>query len=302
MQGFYAFLALAWQNESRTVGEGIMVSSMDTWREPSANVSDPLSCAVEERDRQVIAMVERAIEREEVMLAYQPVILAKRPERPAFFEGLIRVLDHSGRTIPARQFFPQVETSEIGRRLDVLALRQGMAALASIPTLRLSINLSARSIDYPLWMAELERGLADDPSVGERLILEITESSAITMPHVVTDFIARLQERGIAFALDDFGSGYTSMKYLKDFCFDILKMDGEFCLGAAESPDNRALIRAVVSIAQHFDMLVVAESVETASDAAALTSLGVDCLQGYHFGAPSLSPRWRSCEAYATGG
>lgn len=258
-------------------------------------VPDPLSYAVMERDRNTIAMVERAIDRAEVMLAYQPVMLAGRPDRPAFFEGLIRVLDSTGRVIPARDFFPQVEDRELGRRLDVLALRAGLAALAATPTLRLSINMSARSIDYPPWTAELERGLAAHPLVAERLILEITESSAITMPRVVIDFIARLQDRGISFALDDFGSGYTSMRYLKDFCFDILKMDGEFCTGAAESADNRALIRAVVSIAQHFDMLVVAESVETGSDAAALTDLGVDCLQGYWFGAPALRPRWRPC-------
>jgi EAL domain-containing protein (putative c-di-GMP-specific phosphodiesterase class I) len=152
--------------------------------------------------------------------------------------------------------------------------------------------MSARSIGYPEWLTTLERGLRSDPTIGERLILEITESSAIEMPDLVVDFMADMQERGICFALDDFGAGYTAFRYLKDFYFDIIKIDGEFIRGISQNPDNQVLTQALVSIAQHFDMFTVAESVETAEDARLLVEMGVDCLQGYFFGAPSVAEPW----------
>ncbi|HAR52570.1 MAG TPA: EAL domain-containing protein, partial [Roseovarius nubinhibens] len=70
-----------------------------------------------------------------------------------------------------------------------------------------------------------------DPTVAERLILEITESSAMVVPELVTGFMEKLQHKGVSFALDDFGAGYTSFRYLKQFYFDILKIDGQFIRG-----------------------------------------------------------------------
>lgn len=253
----------------------------------------PLSAALAERGRETLAMVRRAIDRADVLLAFQPVIQTVRPDRPAFYEGLVRVLDEQGRLIPARDFIDAVETSETGRKLDCLALEMGLIALSSDPTLRLSVNMSARSIAYPHWMQTLQRGLAADPTAAERLILEITESSAMVMPDIVSVFMKDLQALGISFALDDFGSGFTSFRYLRDFCFDILKIDGQFIRGIDENPDNQVLTQALLSIARHFDMFCVAESVETARDAEFLASLGMDCMQGYYFGAPTVTPPWQ---------
>ena len=116
----------------------------------------------------------------------------------------------------------------------------------------------------------------------------------MTVPELVIDFMDRWQVRGICFALDDFGSGQTALRYFKDFFFDILKIDGQFVSGIARDPDNQALVRSMVSIAQHFDMMTVAEFVETKADADVLASLGVDCLQGYLHGAPTTRPAWKS--------
>lgn len=257
--------------------------------------SDPLSLAVAERDRDAFAMVGEALRRRRVRLAYQPVLPANDPTRPVFYEGLARILDSTGRAIPARDFVGAVETHETGRILDSVALELGLEALAADPTLRLSINMSARSIGYPRWIRTLETALLHDPFIGERLILEITESSAMLIPDIVTVFMTDLQARGIRFALDDFGQGFTSFRYLRDFDFDILKIDGQFIGGIARDPDNQVLTRALISVAGHFGMLTVAEAVESAADADWLRAAGVDCLQGYLFAAPSLAPDWVSC-------
>ncbi len=255
-------------------------------------LDSPLGVAVAGRGREIHAMIERAIRAGNVLLAYQPVVSARQPDRIAFHEGLIRILDDDHRVLPAGDFMPQAETREVGRILDCLALEQGLRTLAAVPDLRLSINMSARSIGYPRWMASLERGLARDPTVAERLILEITESSAMVVPDIVTGFMADLHRRGVSFALDDFGAGFTAFRYLKDFLFDIVKIDGQFVRGIADNADNQVLAEALLSIGRHFDMLTVAESVETPQEAAFLAETGFDCLQGYYFGMPTTSPAW----------
>ena len=138
----------------------------------------------------------------------------------------------------------------------------------------------------------MQKGLARDATVAERLILEITESSAMIVPELVSHFMEELQGRGVSFALDDFGAGYTSFRYLKQFFFDILKIDGTYIRGIAHNPDNQVLTTALASIGQQFDMFTVAESVEKPEDAEYLASIGIDCLQGYYFGAPTVRPSW----------
>jgi EAL domain-containing protein (putative c-di-GMP-specific phosphodiesterase class I) len=257
--------------------------------------SDPLSAAVAERDGETQRMVDEALRDRRVRLAFQPVLPAGNPTRPVFYEGLARILDPTGRPIPAAQFIAAVETRETGRQIDCISLELGLRALHANPGIRLSVNMSARSIGYPRWMRTLEAGLIADPSLAGRLILEITESSAMLVPDIVCVFMAELQARGVRFALDDFGQGFTAFRYLRDFDFDILKIDGQFIRGIAGDPDNQVLARALVSIAGHFQMLTIAESVETAADARWLAEAGVDCLQGYHLAAPTLRPEWRDC-------
>ena len=246
-------------------------------------------------------MVRKALDERRALLAFQPVVQSRMTNRAAFYEAFIRILDDQGRVIPARDFMGAVETSEIGRRIDCLALDLGLAALAREPSIRLAVNMSARSIGYPSWLMTLERGLRADPSVAERLILEITESSAMLMPDLVTVFMADMQARGICFALDDFGAGYTAFRYLKDFYFDIIKIDGQFVRGVSRDPDNQVLVQALVSIARHFDMVTVAESVETLEDARYLVDIGVDCLQGYFYGIPSTEAPWLASKLARSG-
>ena len=184
---------------------------------PHDGLESPLAVADDLRRHETLQMVRKALDERRALLAYQPVVQARMTNRTAFYEGFIRILDPQGRVLPARDFMAVVETNETGRRIDCLSLELGLAALAEEPGLRLSVNMSARSIGYPAWLAVMERGLRHDPTIAERLILEITESSAMLMPDLVSVFMAEMQGRGICFALDDFGSGYTAFRYLKEF-------------------------------------------------------------------------------------
>lgn len=250
-------------------------------------LESPLDAAINQRDRGTLATVQQALARGDTRLAFQPIVRADG-QGIAFFEGLIRILDETGRVIPARDFMGAVEDTDIGRQIDCAALNIGLAALKQHPTLRLSINMSARSVGYPRWMQILRGCLRDDPMVVERLILEITESSVMIMPEIVAIFMEDLQDKGITFALDDFGAGYTAFRHFKTFYFDILKIDGQFTRNIAEDADNQVLSEALIGLARHFDMLVVSESVETEAEAKWLAAAGVDCLQGYYYGAPTM--------------
>ncbi|MEM8773898.1 MAG: EAL domain-containing protein [Pseudomonadota bacterium] len=262
------------------------------WADVPAGHHNPLAYAVTARDQAVVDMVINAVRHKQVMLAYQSVVPIANPSQPAFYEGLARVLDASGRIIPARDFINAIEPTETGRVIDCLSLEQGLRTLRLNPDLRLSINMSARSIGYPRWMRSFRRGLAQDPTIAERLILEVTETSAMVVPELVVSFMSEFQQKGVSFAIDDFGSGYTSFRYLKDFQFDILKIDGQFIRGVADNADNQVVTQAIISVAHQFDLITVAEAVERPKDVEWLQTSGVDCMQGYFFGAPTVNPPW----------
>ena len=254
---------------------------------------DPVEYAANLQDANILREVEAALLNKRTLLAFQPIVSSARAGRPVFWEGLVRLRDAQGRILPAADFMMAVEAHELGREIDCASLELGLTELRNFPSLRLAVNLSARSIGNAKWMQILERGLAIDPTIGERLILEITESSVLACGPKVLRFMASLHARGISFALDDFGAGYTSLRQLKDFTFDILKIDGSYIKDVDKDSDGQILVEAIVALAQKFDMLCVAERVERQEEADYLAKIGVDCLQGYHFAVPTLHPEWR---------
>jgi EAL domain-containing protein (putative c-di-GMP-specific phosphodiesterase class I) len=266
-----------------------------------AGLASPLGVAISEGDRQTMDMVREAVRTKRLRLAYQPVVLSRDPGKVAFWEGLIRVEEPNGRIIPAADFIGAVENTELGRDIDCAALDYGLQSLVRHPELRIAVNMSARSIGYSRWMAVLKRVLDRHPTVGERLILEITEGSVILVPELVLNFMDEVGRKGVAFALDDFGRGYTAIRYFKDFLFDIVKIDRHFIQNIHRDPDNQALTKALLSIGKHFDMFTVAEGVEKPEEAEYLRKIGVDCQQGYLFAAPSVRPPWARSEMARAG-
>jgi EAL domain-containing protein (putative c-di-GMP-specific phosphodiesterase class I) len=249
---------------------------------------DPLQFAFESRDRDVLKIVRNAVAAGSAKLAFQPIVSAKNSRKVVFYEGLIRVLDEAGRIIPAAHFMPEIEEMSLGRDIDCTTLRLGLDMLRVNPTLRLSLNVSARSIGDGAWRRTLDDGLHRSAQIGERLILEISESSAMLLHEVLIRFMEEMQPKGISFAVDGFGAGLISFRHLKDFFFDIAKIDRCFVRNISETPDNQVLAQALITVCHQFDMFTVAEGVETPEEATVLTQLGVSCLQGYLYGVPKF--------------
>ncbi len=249
---------------------------------------NPLDYAVNLRDMDVKTMVRQALDHGNAQLAFQPVVLSVDPAQIAFYEGLIRVRDETGRVIPAYHFMTDIEETELGREIDCASLRLGLDMLAANPSVRISINMSARSMADGKWRRTLDSGLQGRHDIGSRLILEISESSAMTLHEVLIRFMAEMQPLGVAFALDDFGSGMTAFRHLKDFFFDMVKIDKCFTRNIDSSPDSQVMAESLMVVARQLEMFSVAEGVETAEEAEALRNIGMDCLQGYHFGVPKF--------------
>lgn len=240
----------------------------------------------------VTDLVRRAIVRNTITLAYQPVVQSANLSRIAFYEGLIRVPDDKGRIIPAAEFMDRIEHISLGRMVDCCALQAGLAELAAQPWLRLSVNASPLSIVDPLWQATLRYGLEDDATLAERLIIEVTETAEVADMAQFARDVNTVRKQGVSFALDDFGAGYTTFRILKEVRFDMIKIDGQFIRNIHTDRDNQVLTSALMDIARHFEMLVVAEAVETQEEMAFLREHKVDCMQGYLFGRPEVIPLW----------
>ena len=248
---------------------------------------DPFTYALASRDADVTTMVRDALAAGRAQLAFHPVMTADAERRVAFHEGLVRLKDEAGRVIPAAHFMPLVEQTGLGRQIDCVMLQLALKKLRETPELRLSVNVSARSIGDGEWRRILDHGLLDRTAVGDRLIFEISENSAMLLHENVIRFMTEMQPRGVGFALDGFGAGFTAFRYLKDFYFDLVKIDKSFVRGIDHDSDNQVLAEALITVAHQFEMFAVADGVETEAEAAFLSSIGADCLQGYHFGVPS---------------
>ncbi|WP_135450176.1 EAL domain-containing protein [Tabrizicola caldifontis] len=261
-------------------------------RDPA--LASPLAAAVTTEDRETIAQVAAALKDRRMRLAFQPVVYAADPSIIGFFEGFIRLLNLRDQVIPARDFMGAVEQTELGREIDCAALRMGLMALQRNPQIRVSINLSARSVGYQPWIGILRKALRDHPRLGQNLILEINEASALQVPDVLAPFMADMRGHGIVFALDDFAAGMTSLRLLRDLRFEIAKIDGDLVKHVDTSGEAQVVVRAAIALAQEVGMYVTAEAVETEGEANWLLAEGVGCLQGYLFGPPTVTPDFRA--------
>ncbi|MFU8823982.1 EAL domain-containing protein [Yoonia sp.] len=252
-------------------------------------VGDPLLYALASRDTDVLALVRDALVSERASLAFHPILTADAVPKISFYEGLVRVKDQAGWIIPAAHFMPLVEDTVMGRQIDCISLTLALRHLKQNPGLRLSINLSARSVGDGEWRRILDAGLRDPAQLGERLIFEISETSAMLLHEVVARFMAEMQPKGVAFALDGFGAGMTAFRHLKDFFFDLVKIDKSFVRNIDTDADNQVLAEALITVAHQFEMFAIADGVETEEEAAFLRKIGVDALQGYLFGVPRFT-------------
>ncbi|MGQ5260275.1 putative bifunctional diguanylate cyclase/phosphodiesterase [Micromonospora sp. ZYX-F-536] len=150
----------------------------------------------------------------------------------------------------------------------------------------ISVNLSARSLLDPRLPAEIGDALRRHQVPPHRLVLEITETVVMSELEVIDEVLATLRSMGVQLAVDDFGTGFSSLTFLTRIAVDELKVDRSFVIRMADSPEAAAIVRTTVGLAHELGLRVVAEGVETAEQRIALAELGCTSAQGYHFFKP----------------
>jgi diguanylate cyclase (GGDEF)-like protein/PAS domain S-box-containing protein len=236
------------------------------------------------------ARIRRAIAQDRLALHAQPII-SLRTERPAMHELLLRMVDDQGTLLAPTELLRAAERLEMIGEIDRWVIARAIDALAQAqedgPPLPVAINVSGRSLGDAGVLEETERLLRTRRVAPELLIFEVTETAVIANVTRARGFAERLRGLGCRFALDDFGSGFNSLYYLKHLPFDLLKIEGEFVRGCLLSATDRLLVEAVVMLARGLGKLTIAERTPDRATLRFLATLGVDFSQSYITGRPS---------------
>lgn len=225
-----------------------------------------------------------------ITLAYQPVVNSDSSQ-PAFYECLVRMLGVDGRVVPAGAFMPAIEKMGLARLVDHFCLERAVSDLYESKDLNLSINVSAQTLYDSTWVSKITSLLARAPEVAHRLIIEISENAAMQDIENAKDVSKKLRNLGCRIALDDFGAGQTAFSHLHQLPIKILKIDRSF-IYRSDEPQNRLFIRTLHQLAEGLGLETVAEGAETPHHVSLLRQEGINYIQGYIYGMPSLERQW----------
>ena len=159
------------------------------------------------------------------------------------------------------------------------------------PEFQLAVNLSSREFRNPELVNFIEEALHQSGVSAGTMQLEITEGVLMRAHTYIDDALTALSKLGVGIVMDDFGTGYSSLSYLRNYPFDVIKVDRSFVSGIANDQADREVVNAVVAMAHGLNLEVVAEGIETEDQLAILKTLGCDYGQGFHFGKPMSGER-----------
>jgi EAL domain-containing protein (putative c-di-GMP-specific phosphodiesterase class I) len=207
-------------------------------------------------------------------------------------EALLRWAHPRYGAISPVEFIPLAEESDLINVVSEHMLRTATEETITLrakldPDLRLAVNLSARQLDDPELVPDVQRVLDSTNLPASALCLEITESAVMRDPAVAARTLAALRELGAYLAIDDFGTGYSSLAQLLRLPLDTLKIDQSFTAGLGKSKEAEAIVTSIIAMAHSVDLNVIAEGVELPQQLDILRQLDCDQAQGYFLGRPA---------------
>jgi len=238
--------------------------------------------------------LERAIERDEFFVLYQPVLDLSTLEIVGV-EALLRWRHPERGVVGPLTFIPVAEETgliiELGRWVLLEACRQAVAWDLAAPgrPITMNVNVSGRQVAETGFVAEVAQILAVTNLDPTRLVLEFTEGVLIQDTEATMATLRELKTLGVRLAIDDFGTGYSSLSYVRQFPIDILKIDRSFVASMSEGRDETALLESILHLSETLHLETVAEGIEDASQLSELQTLGADLGQGFLFAEPLAS-------------
>ncbi|BBD96521.1 diguanylate cyclase [Sphingobium amiense] len=245
-----------------------------------------LHAEAEERRLLELALRE-ALEKDELSVLYQPVVDADEGTIVGF-EALVRWAHPQMGAVSPAKFIPVAEEARLIAPIGEWVLRTACHEAATWPDdVRVAVNVSAEQLAHPSFVTAVVSALAQSGLPAQRLELEVTESVFMRDDTGALAVLDQLQALGVHLSLDDFGTGYSSLGYLSRTRFDTIKIDRSFVIGASKNvQESKAIIRAVVTLAESLGMATTAEGVETQAELELVRTLGCHKVQGYYFGRP----------------
>jgi diguanylate cyclase (GGDEF)-like protein len=245
------------------------------------------------KERQELAFaIERAVERGEIGVHYQPIV-DLRTRTLVAFEALARWNRPGHGVVGPGSFIPLADELgfmvEIGRAVLREASRQARSWELAYPNhegLTINVNLAPSELQNPNLTREVRAVLEETELPPERLAFEITESGVMRNPEVALETMRELRELGVALGLDDFGTGHSSLAYLREFPLTTLKIARPFVVGLPEGELDAVFVDAMVRLATSLGLDVVAEGIESAAQCDVVSALGCTRGQGFYFGEP----------------
>jgi diguanylate cyclase (GGDEF)-like protein/PAS domain S-box-containing protein len=233
------------------------------------------------------SQLRQAIENEEFVVYYQPKIeLATGRLHGA--EALVRWKHPTRGLVFPDDFIPLAEETRLIVPLGEWVLLEScrQAKRWEKDNVKISVNLSPWQLHKADLVQRVDKALAGTRVKPDLIELEITETTAMKNPGLTLTVLRELVKRGLSISLDDFGKGYSSLNYLKQFPVNTIKIDMSFIRDVLTEPKDSAIVRAIILLAQNLNMRVLAEGVETAAQAEFLRHEGCDLAQGYHYSRP----------------
>jgi diguanylate cyclase (GGDEF)-like protein len=237
----------------------------------------------------LLGELRRAIEQGELVLYYQPKV-SLRTSEVLGFEALVRWQHPEQGLLSPERFLPFAEHTGLVKPLTRFVMREAVRACAKWHQIGLhmgvAVNLSGRDL-LDLHLPDEVRLLLNETGIHpSHLELEITENTILSDPVRTRTILNRLKELGVRLAIDDFGSGYSSLGYLKRLPLDVLKIDKSFVMTMLADEDSAAIVRSTIDLAHNLGLDVVAEGVASEQVSAILASLHCDAAQGFYYSAP----------------
>ncbi len=240
--------------------------------------------AMEEKSLFLLNLLEN---KDKIIPLYQPIMNIRDGSIDIY--ELLMGIQHEGKIVPASSFISSAEKMGIVSQLDFINIEKAFREVRDKQYQgKLFVNLSPSSLLLEDFISTIRQLAADNGILPSSIVFEITEREAVSNRVMLDKFARDLRKEGFKFAIDDFGSGFSTFHYIKLFPVDYIKIEGEFIINAPEDNVDKIFVKNIISLARDLDIQTIAEHVENEMTLQMVKALGADYAQGYHIKEPSL--------------
>ncbi|MDX2426506.1 MAG: EAL domain-containing protein, partial [Cycloclasticus sp.] len=242
-------------------------------------------------DAKWVPQIRRALSEDLFQLVFQPVVKMS-DGRVSHYETLLRMVGEGNELLSPEHFIAVAERMGLIHHIDLWVVSHIIDYIAALPKSKedicFTVNLSSHALQGDYLLPVLKKKLESTWISPSRLTFEITETAAVTNFEKTRLMVSKIRALGCRFALDDFGAGFSSFNYIKNFPVDYLKIDGQFINNLAVDQADQVLVKSMIDVAHSLGKKAIAEYVSNAEILRLLKEFGVDYIQGYLVGVPAV--------------